>query len=417
LNLPYLYNKFEYVPHAGQLKVHEACQKYRTNCILFGRRGGKSHCSGFESAIGLLEPPHPVFGSPCVLVTAPTVDLTKAVFENAHDLLFKYCKEFDPHYSRTERTLELRRLGSQLLARSGDKPSSVVSRGFSKCIIDEAGFYRDDTYQKLRPALLERQGKLIVIGVPELKNFYFKLWKESKKLNSKVYSLQLPSIVNPNIAIEEWHELYRTTPRQEFLRQYCARFIEDYSSVWKTKDIENIKGGEIEEPKEGSIYLAGLDLARKLDYTVLTILKPVTNGKLQVVFRIKLNNIGWSNQAEIIAYHLNRYNVQACVVDGTGIGDSVIEQLANKTTSGLEAFIFTNESKANLIDSLTLQIESKNILIPETFEEYFIELGLFEIIKSKEKGLRVFQAPEGYHDDHVISLALSNRAYQFHYYA
>jgi Terminase RNaseH-like domain len=417
LDLDYLYNKFEYVPHAGQLKVHEACQKYRNICVLFGRRGGKSHASGFESAIGLLEPPHPVFGSPCVLVTAPTVDLTKAVFENAHDLLFKYCKEFDPHYSRTERTLELRRLGSQLLARSGDKPSSVVSRGFSKCIIDEAGFYREDTYQKLRPTLLERQGKLIVIGVPELKNFYFKLWKESKKLNSKVYSLQLPSIVNPNIAIDEWHELYRTTPRQEFLRQYCARFIEDHSSVWKTKDIENLKGGQIEEPKEGNIYLAGLDLARKLDYTVLTLLKPIINGKLQVVFRVKLNNIGWSNQAEIIAYHLNRYNVQACVVDATGIGDSVVEQLANKTTSGLEAFIFTNESKANLIDSLTLQIESENILIPETFEEYFIEMSLFEIIKSKDKGLRVFQAPEGYHDDHVISLALANRAYQFHYYA
>ena len=283
--------------------------------------------------------------------------------------------------------------------------------------VGEAGFFRDDSYMKLKPALLERQGKLIVIGVPELKNFYYKLYKESKKNNSKVFSLQLPSIVNPNISIEEWHELYRTTPRQEFLRQYCARFIEDHSSVWKIKDIENLKGGEIEEPKEENIYLAGLDLARKSDYTVLTILVPVTNGKLQIVFRIKLNNIGWSNQAEIIAHHLNRYNVQACVVDATGIGDSVIEQLANKTTSGLEAFIFTNESKANLIDSLSLQIESKKILIPETFEEYFIELGLFEIIKSKEKGLRVFQAPEGYHDDHVISLALANRAYQFHYYA
>lgn len=429
MDLEYCYQKFNYQPHRGQRKVHEACRKFRKNLILFGRRGGKSFCSAFESALGLIEPPHPFFGSPCGLITAPTSDLTKAVFERSHDLIFRNLSEFEPKYSRTDRYIELKRLGSRLYVRSGDKPKQVVSRGYSFVVVDESGFYRDDTFRELEPALLERRGKLIAIGVPALQNWYQDLYRRIKRGEDDGHIIQLPSVVNPSISIKEWHRLYKQIPRDEFLRQYCAKFIEDSATVWRIIDLERSKlwGDSVqsseknlenplskvweEEPVNGCEYVAGIDLARKTDYTVITILK--INKPFQVVASLRIQG-SWTNQVSRIADFLHYYNCQACTIDATGIGDAVIEQLSSATPVGLNPFVFTNDSKSQVIDSLTLLLEQGKIKIPETLGEYHKEMRVFEYEVSKT-GLRVFNAPDGFHDDCVISLALAVRCAQYDY--
>lgn len=412
MDLDYCFNKFNYEPHRGQLRIHRAARAYRRLVVLFGRRGGKSHCTSFEAALGLIEPPHPIFGPPCCLITAPTVDLTKAVFERTHDLIFKYLADYKPKYSRSERYIELERLGSFLYVRSGDKPKSLVSRGYSKVLIDESGFYRDDSFRELEPAMLERKGQLIAIGVPSLQNWYFELYKNIKRGLEDGYILQLPSIVNPSISISEWHRLFKKLPRQEFLRQYCAKFIEDSSTVWRINDLENSKHGQPEDYDPSFEYVAGVDFARKQDYTVVTILKLYTPYK--VVATLRLQGGSWTNQVSLIVDFLQSYNVQVATVDATGLGDAVIEQVVNNTPVAIAPFIFTNESKAQVIDSLTVAVEKNRILIPRDFEEYHKEMRAYEMQVSKT-GLRVFAAPEGLHDDHVISLALALRAAQYDY--
>ncbi len=415
MDLEYCYERLEYAPHRGQRLIHEAARKYRNLCVLFGRRGGKSHCTSFEGVLGLLEPPHPVFGSPCVLVTAPSADLTKAVFERAHDLIFKQLSAYRPHFNRTERFIELRKLGSTLFTRSGDKPKSLVSRGYSKVIIDESGFFRDESFRELKPALLERQGQLIAIGVPMLQNWYYDLYKDAKRKDPDTFQLQLPSIVNPAISLNEWHKLFRTTSRAEFLRQYCAKFQEISGTVWKLSDLEKIKGSFYENfPISGFDYFAGVDFARKQDNTVVTIAKRV-NKFVSVVDKLTLHGGNWASQMFRIADFLNYWNVTNAYCDATGIGDALIEQLADKTTAGITPFIFTNETKTDVIDILTVKIEADLIEIPEQLIEYHNELKIYEFEISKT-GLRIFNAPEGYHDDHVISLALAVTACERGYF-
>jgi hypothetical protein len=412
-DLEYLFNRCEYKPHKGQLKVHIMARFNRFLGVLFGRRGGKSHCASFEAVETLFQAPHPFFGAPVGLITAPTVDLTKAVFERTHDLIFKYFKNYNPKYSRSERYIELKKLGSELYVRSGDKPKSLVSRGYSKVVIDEAGFFQDTSYRELKPALLDRTGSLVAIGVPSLKNWYFDLYKRAKRKEEDYAVIQLPSIVNPSISVKEWHNLYKTTPRLEFLRQYCAFFNEDDLNVWTVKDLDEALIDEIEDYDSNSTYYAGLDLARKQDYTVLTIVKPVDKF-IKVVYSLRIQG-QWKTQATRIADILNAYNVSVCVVDTTGIGDAVIELLADKTVAGLQGFIFTNESKTQLVDSFSMELEHNNILIPRLFNFYYEELKYFEYTTSKT-GLRVFNAPKGYNDDCVISLLLAVRSVRFYNY-
>ena len=410
MDLNYCYQRFQYKPHKGQRRVHEAARKYRKLCVLFGRRGGKSFAASFEAAISLLEPPHSFFGSPCCLITAPTVDLTRAVFERTHDLIFKSLQDYSPRYFRSERYIELQKLGSRLYVRSGDKPRSLVSRGYSKVIIDESGFFRDEAYNELSPALLERQGQILAIGVPSLQNWFFQLYKDIKRGLPDAFALQLPSIINPQISISEWKRIYRTTPRDEFLRQYCAKFIEDFSTVWRIRDLDNCLGGESEKFVPGFEYVAGIDFARKQDYTVVTILK--VSSPYCVVDTLRLHGGSWTNQVEMIVNFLQSYNVQVATVDATGLGDAVVEQLVNSTSVPIAPFVFTNDSKSQIIDALTVLLEQGKIKIPVQFEEYHKEMKAFEYQVSKT-GLRVFSAPEGLHDDHVMRLALAIRAVQY----
>jgi phage terminase large subunit-like protein len=412
MNLDYCFERLQYEPHRGQLKLHKSSLESRVLIALFGRRGGKSHAASFEAVTELIKPPHPVFGGRCALITAPTADLTKAVFERAHDLVFKHLHQYKPHYSRSERKLSLRRLGSVLYTRSGDKPKSLVSKGYSKVIIDESGFFRDDSFRELEPALLEWPGQLVAIGVPALQNWYFEKYKEAKRGVKGYKAIQLPSIVNPAVSVDEWHRLFKTIPRLEFLRQYCAKFNNPITVLWTAADLEKCKLYKNPAGYEPGVqYYAGLDLARKEDYTVLTIVKLV-NGFIEVVETLKIQTINWTQQTDLIAHILNKYQVVACTVDGTGLGDSVIEQLADKTVTGLHAYIFTNESKCQVIDDLTLSIERGEIIIPVQFEDYHNELRIYEQNISRT-GLRQFSAPEGFHDDHVISLALAKHAIKF----
>jgi hypothetical protein len=71
----------------------------------------------------------------------------------------------------------------------------------------------------------------------------------------------------------------------------------------------------------------------------------------------------------------------------------------------VEGYKFTNASKKDLVENLSIQIENQQISIPN-IPELIAELGLFGY-KISPAGVTTYGAPEGYHDDTVIALALA----------
>jgi len=237
------------------------------------------------------------------------------------------------------------------------------------------------------------------------------LYKEIKR-GGDGFIIQLPSIVNPSVSVKEFKALFKKLALREFLRQYCGKFIEDEMQVWKNKDLENCILENVGLQNENFEFVAGVDFARKQDYTVVTILK--LSNPLEVVDSLRLHGGSWTDQIQQIDKFLRQWNVQVATVDATGIGDAVQEQLINNTPVAIAPFVFTNESKSQVIDSLTLLLEKGKIKIPSQFDGYHKEMRAYEYSVSKT-GLRVFNAPEGYNDDYVISLALAVRAAQYDY--
>jgi phage FluMu gp28-like protein len=84
------------------------------------------------------------------------------------------------------------------------------------------------------------------------------------------------------------------------------------------------------KPQEGKIggrrYVMGVDLARHVDFTVIVVLD-VTHVPYRMVHMDRFNQISWQVQVQRIKTAARRFDVDQVVVDQTGVGDPVIEQL------------------------------------------------------------------------------------------
>ena len=177
-----------------------------------------------------------------------------------------------------------------------------------------------------------------------------------------------------------------------------AEFLEDSASVFR--NINNCMGSAKAGPSPGKGYYAGLDLAKHVDFTVLTILDEDGN---QIYFT-RLNKLDWPYQKRLIIDVVRNYEA-LLIMDSTGVGDPIYDDLVNEGL-GVEGYKFTNTSKKQLIECLMISVEQEKIkLLDEPVQTNEIKIFGFELTPS---GLMKYCAPEGKHDDCVIALALAN---------
>jgi hypothetical protein len=70
----------------------------------------------------------------------------------------------------------------------------------------------------------------------------------------------------------------------------------------------------------------GVDLARRMDFTVITVIDASLTPP-EVVYIDRFNQIDWSVQVQRIKAAVERFRVGHVIVDQTGVGDPIVEQL------------------------------------------------------------------------------------------
>ena len=96
-------------------------------------------------------------------------------------------------------------------------------------------------------------------------------------------------------------------------------------------------------------------------------------------------------------------NVPA-LVDSTGVGDPIVEDLQRQRPGVFEGVKFTSQSKQQIMEGLAVSIQQRDITFPEGI--IVNELEEFEYVVHRT-GVR-YSAPDGMHDDTVCALALVN---------
>ena len=275
-------------------------------------------------------------------------------------------------------------------------------RGDAVCVVwmDEGGQIAEDRWtMELRPSLMDTHGKAIFTGTPKGKNWYFQLWTRGQDKEQQDYeSWAFSSYTNPYIDPKEIDEFKRDMPELAYRQEILAEFLDDVGSVFR--GVNRIVKGTLEPPRPNKRYVAGCDLAKHEDFTVLCVLDQT--GHLCHFERF--SQLDWVFQQKRIYNTCKQYNNARLLLDSTGVGDPIYDSLRRSGLS-VEGYKFTNASKKDLVENLSIQIENQQISIP-AIPELISELGLFGY-KISPAGVTTYGAPEGYHDDTVIALALA----------
>ncbi len=398
LNTKKIEEYINYKPNAWQKEVRKVEARFKILCI--GRRAGKTYYVTRDPIDGLVGD---LFKrDQLIWVVAPTYDQTQRIWDDLYHLCISKFKPLIYKITNTKGSYRIQtKLGTVIEAKSAKDPETLVGVGLNKLIIDEAASVDEKAwYQSLLPALADRKGTALFIGTPKGKNWFWKEFQRGQLKEDGFVSWSFPSWKNEHIDKAELKALAKNMPEIEYRQEILAEFIEGSGSVFR--NIFDIRGGIPVSPIAGHEYVIGIDLARVHDFTVLTVIDRETH---HVVHMDRFNMVDWSLQKDRIRALAASYNDAFCVIDSTGIGDPITEDLI-RTGLSVDDFKYTNKSKKQLIDKLSIFIDEKRIRVPKDYEEIFRELETFGYDITPSGNIR-YNAPSGFHDDCVNSLALA----------
>lgn len=284
-----------------------------------------------------------------------------------------------------------------------EDPNAGRSRKYKRAIIDEAGLCADLGERwtaAILPTLADYEGDAWLLGTPKGRNFFWQAWRWGQDpLRPEWASWQMPTTVNPKIAATEIAMLRESMPEMTYQQEIEAAFLETSGGVFRK--VRDAATAPVVEPYPGD-FVMGVDWAQMHDFTVLTVLDRSTR---RMVDWQRFNQVDWALQRGHLTSMARKWKVSTIVAERNSIGSPNIEAL-QRDNLPVVAFDTTASSKPPLIESLVLAFERSEIGILAN-EVLIGELEAYERIVSEQTGRSRYSAPEGQHDDCVMSLALS----------
>jgi hypothetical protein len=285
--------------------------------------------------------------------------------------------------------------GGSLKFFSGEALDSFRGRKYHKVIIDEAAFITDleaAWYGSIRPTLSDYQGEALFISTPRGQNFFYSLFLKGKNKEAGYESWHFPTNTNPYFPKGEFEEARATYPDAKFREEYLAEPMANSANPFGA---EHIRANTVPELSKEPTIVYGIDVASHHDYTVVIGLD--ANGWITHFERFQSP---WSVTMTTIQ-NLPANTLK--VVDSTGVGDVIFEQL-QQTTQNIRGFKFNSQSKPAIINQLINDVQKGQVKFNDMTAQ---ELNVFEANRTTT-GYIKYEAQKGFHDDCVMALAIAN---------
>lgn len=391
-----------YSPQLYQEEIHNDPSRYKV--IVRGRRGGKTEEEIQGIVMDAVTNPgrHWLVGPNYRQIKSIAWTRLKAVLDVDKDWVFNE----QELYAHNPKILDENGTPTRIELKGADKEDSLVGVAVKSLRVDEAALVKSNVWSLvLRPMLADHKAPAYFYSTPRGKNWFYDLYMRGVNGDEGWKSWRQPTSINSYISPEEIAEMRRDMTEMMFSQEVLAEFLSEETGVFKK--IRQCIVGSYKPPVAGRFYVMGVDLAKTVDFTVLTVMDSVTR---EVVAWERFQDLAWSIQKLRVQELASRYNNALCIIDSTGVGDPIAEDLSHSGISlwyqgEKPGYKFTNDSKSQLINNLAISIEQRRITFP--YEPILIdELQAFEY--SITDGGRIkYGAPDGKHDDCVISLALA----------
>jgi hypothetical protein len=352
---------------------------------------------------------------------APIYEQAKVGMEYFHKLL--------PQAPHTEFKDNLMRiwmptLGTEFQFWHCKNPSSLEGPGINGNIFDEAAKCPYDAVAAAQTTVTFTKGPQGYFSTPLGKNWFYRECKEAEehmrwalkngRPPERIF-LTAPTTENPFVDRAVIEEARRTLPDRLFRQYFLAEFMDDGTVFIGFRDC--IQGPRLEvyggtqywvapEAASAEVFF-GIDWAKKEDYTVITALS-VVQGIPTLVGFLRFQGIGYVEALKELYKFIKKFKrVINIKHDRTGVGEA-IDDMMGQLTVPFEGVVFTNASKAALVNQLMMAFETKDIVLPY-WPEMIAELESYTVL-TNDLGTARYSAPSGMHDDIVSSLMLANAA-------
>lgn len=417
-------------PHAGQLEVEQGIAANNPDVIVIDASRGWGKTLWVTTRVVI---PYMIGGANRqVMWVAPTYKICKSPIEDVWEGIDEETGErFIPkedqgtgfqfwEYHKADGEVSIWN-GSRLFIRSAQNPDQIVSKGYGLIIIDEAALIPKEVFQQnILPTARRKNCKIVLISTPRGKNWFYHLYLDGQDSTKKRYlSFQQPWWKRPDyppLLIDLMKDLPQHIREQEFE----AKFIDGGSGV--LKNFDNVfYGDEIEydqqdqewiHPKVKEIVeeqgcVLAVDFAKSVDFSVFIALSYDTK---EVIYYKRMRKVDYKTQLDIIKHLSTFLNNCDVFYDGTGVGAGVGDFL-NEDINSIP-FVFTNQSKNEIINKLIIAFDYGTIKIPNiTTIKTECEVFEFNITRT---GKISYSAPDGKHDDIVMALAMANYYIEFY---
>jgi hypothetical protein len=379
-----------YKPHTNQRLIHnsinnDSAKYYACN---IGRQFGKSLLAENQCLYWAINKRGCNIGW-----VSPIYKQCKKVFKE-----LKKATEKSGFFTYNESDLVVSGFGSTIQFFSAERPDNIRGNTFDYLVCDEFDFMKNGIWEEvLQPTVLVKGKKILFISTPKGRGMMFKM-KLNAQTDERFKYFHFTSYENPLIDPAEIDSIRLNIPEHIFRQEYLAEFIDGGAGLFK-----NVKQCVNTSNPSGTMY-GGLDIGRADDYTVLTI--GDRNGNVLLVERWRQDD--WSNIVRKVAELINKHQVNT-YIEVNNQGDVFFELLEMKCKNLVQSFKTTAQSKPIMIEDLAISFEMKQLNLPNT--EWLIdELEAFTYIFDNNTRRVKYGAPNGVHDDGVISLSLYDQA-------
>ncbi len=408
--------RINYVAHPGQQRFHDCTARFRM--VAPGRRWGKTYAGAIETIkVANTQKPGTIG-----FVIAPSYSSTSL------GKCWRTIKQFAPHnlvkeYHKTPGNMYIEWIGDRMtLFRSAEAPESCEGEGISYAWFDEPGKIATGEVwdSSVMPSLIDQRGIAWFTGTPTARAMWYRaLFDKGKDRMS-----------NPDYWSYSGSSYDNTIEKGGYLRKEDIDFVA--SKLSERSRQQNIYGMWLEEmgcvfhrvddhvvreyDSEGvlreysgsywggigakDVVVVGCDVAKHADWTVCL---GLNDSGLLVAYE-RFHEQDWGLQQKRIANFALRCHGRV-LIDSQGVGDSVYDNLRGMGADVEGYRIKSNPAKVALIENLALMMENNQITFPN-ITELVSEMKVYGFY-TKESGTTTYEAPEGYHDDTVVALALA----------
>lgn len=338
---------------------------------------------------------------------------------------------------------------STITCMSASDKSNIEGKTYMLSIVDESQDVSDFKYSKsIFPMSAYFNGTRMLIGTATIKRgFFYDSIEQNKKEYASGYrkkchfenDWRVVIKYNPNYEKHVKEAMRKMGPESdEFNMSYNLKWIFERGMFIEVKAFDALGNTSLstQDGNKEKKHVAGIDLGKAQDSTVVTILEPdwenpviieeskspdqddyvVYNTTLKAWLEIEGDN--WDSQYYSIIEFLDKWELERVVVDATGLGSPMYDRLAPVLTQrGIEIipYVFTQQAKSALMKHFDSEMKAGRFQYPAATEvretrqyQKFVE-QFINAEKSYSGSYMIVSHPNkrGAHDDYVFSAALA----------